>query len=279
MATSQGELEMASGNDYDEGRYLYCIVNSSKKTDFGQMGIEDNLVCTVPFNDISAVVHRCEAKPYKTEDKEKAAEWILAHQYVIDLATKEFGTVIPLTFDTIFNGSDETVKKWLNQEYHQLKALLAKLEGKAEYGVQIFLENDFVNKMIEANEEIQRLKRELENKSSGTAYLFKKKLEKVIRLEKEVSINKHAKELHDQIKKLVDDAKLESTNTQVPEKWRDKEMVLNLACLAHEDKIQNLGNMLGEVNKREGFAVRFTGPWPPYSFVEEITESKTEVSR
>jgi len=274
MATSQGELKMPSENNYDEGRYLYCIVNNSKKTNFGQMGIEDNLVYTVPFNDISAVIHRCEAKPYKTEDKEKAAEWILAHQYVIDLATKEFDTVIPLTFDTIFKGGNETVKKWLSEKYHQLKALLVKLEGKAEYGVQIFLKNDFVNKMIAENEEIQKLKRELENKSNGTAYLFKKKLEKRIHLEKEVFINRYAKELYDQIKKLIDDVELESTNREVPEKWQGKQMILNIACLTHKDKIQNLGNMLGEVNKREGFAVRFTGPWPPYSFVGEIGGSK-----
>jgi len=269
---------MVSEDDYDQGRYLYCIVNSGKKTDFRQMGLEDNLVYTMSSNDIGAVVHRCEAKPYKTEDKEKAAEWILTHQYMIDLATKEFGTVIPLTFNTIFKGDDETVKKWLEEEYHQLKALLIKLERKAEYGVQIFLENDFVNKMIEESEEIQRLKRELKNKSSGAAYLFKKRLEKGIRLEKEMFVNKYASELYDQIKKLVDDVKLESAERQVPEKWRDKQMILNLACLAHKDKIQDLGNMLGEVNKREGFAVRFTGPWPPYSFVGEIGESKTGAS-
>jgi len=265
---------MASENDHEEGRYLYCIVNSGEETDFGQTGIEENLVYTVPFNDIGAVVHRCEAKPYKTEDKEEAAEWILTHQYVIDLATEEFGTVIPLTFDTIFKGDDGTVKKWLSEEHHQLKALLIKLEGKAEYGVQIFLENDFINKMVDESEEVRRLRKELENKSSGAAYLFKKKLEKRIHLEKEVSINKRAKELYDQIKRLVDDVKLESTKREVPEKWKGKEMILNLACLAHKDRVQSLGDMLGEVNKREGFAVRFTGPWPPYSFVGEIRGSK-----
>jgi len=265
---------MASENDYEEGRYLYCIVNSVEETDFGQMGIEGNLVYTVAFNDIGAVVHRCEAKPYKTEDKKKAAEWILTHQYVIDLVTEEFGTVIPLTFDIIFKGGDETVKKWLSEEYHQLKALLVKLEGKAEYRVQFFLESDFVNKMIAESEEIQRLKRDVENKSSGAAYLFKKKLEKRIHLEKELSINKYAKELYDQIKMLVDDLKLDSTKKEVPEKWKGKQMILNLACLAHKDNIRSLGNVLGEVNQRDGFAVRFTGPWPPYSFVGEVGGSK-----
>jgi len=279
MAANRSELEMSSKNDYEEGRYLYCIFSSSEETDFGETGIEGNFVYTVPFNDIGAVVHRCEAKPYKTEDKEKAAEWVLAHQYVVDLATKQFDTVIPLTFDTIFKGDDETLKKWLSEEYRQLKALLLKLEGKAEYGVQIFLENDFVNKMIGGNEEIQRLKEEVKNKSRGAAYLFTKKLEKRIHLEEEASKNKYAKQLYDQIRNLVDEVKAESTKREVPKEWQGKQLILNLACLAHRDKIQSLGNMLGEVNKREGFVVRFTGPWPPYSFVGEIRESKAEVSR
>ncbi|KPV63543.1 MAG: Gas vesicle synthesis protein GvpL/GvpF [Candidatus Bathyarchaeota archaeon BA2] len=261
---------MSSDNSHAEGRYLYCIVNSGKKTSFGQMGIEDSLVYTVLINDIGAVVHRCEAKPYKTEDKEKAGEWILTHQYVIDLATKEFGTVIPLTFDTIFKGDDEIVKQWLREEYRELKTLLEKLDGKAEYGVQIFVEDDFIEKVPEEKEEIQRLRKEIENKPKGVAYLLRKKLERKLELERKALADKHAKNLYDQIKRLVDDVKLDSTKREVPEKWKGKQMILNLACLAHKDNIQSLGNMLGEVNKRDGFAVRFTGPWPPYSFVGEI---------
>jgi hypothetical protein len=240
------------------------------------MGIEDNLVYTVPINDLGVAVHRCEPKPYKTEDKEKAAEWILMHQYVIDLATEEFGTVIPLTFDTIFKGDDETVKQWLREEYHKLKTVLEKLEGKAEYGVQIFVENDFVEKIPEENEEIQRLKKEIENKPKGAAYLLRKKLEGKLELERKALADKHAENLYNQIKKLTYDVKLDSTKKEVPEKWKGKQMILNLTCLAHKDNIQSLGNMLGEVNKRNGFAVRFTGPWPPYSFVEEIGGSKED---
>jgi hypothetical protein len=240
------------------------------------MGIENNLVYTVPIDDIGAVVHRCEAKPYKTKDKEKAGEWILTHQYVIDLATKECGTIIPLTFDTIFKGDDETVKQWLREEYHELKTMLEKLEGKAEYGVQIFVENDFVEKIPEENEEIQRLKKEIEHKPKGTAYLLRKKLEGKLELERKALIDKHANNLYNQIKTLAYDVKLNSTKKEVPEKWKGKQMILNLACLAPKNNIQSLGNMLGEVNKRNGLAVRFTGPWPPYSFVEEIGGSKRE---
>ena len=104
-------VKVSQENCPEEGRYLYCIVNSGKEKDFGQVGVEDSSVYAVAFNDVGAVVHRCEAKPYKTAAKGKAEEWILAHQYVIDLATEEYGTVIPLTFDTIFKGNNETPKK------------------------------------------------------------------------------------------------------------------------------------------------------------------------
>jgi bisphosphoglycerate-dependent phosphoglycerate mutase len=264
---------MASGNNNEEGRYLYCIVNSGKETDFGQMGIEDNIVYTVPLNDIGAVVHRCEAKPYRTEDAKKAQEWILAHQYIVDLTTEEFGTVIPLTFDTILKGGDDKVKQWLREEYNQLKTQLEKLEGKSEYGIQIFLDKDLIKKTVEENEEIQSLRRELERKSEGVAYLFRKKLEKRLEQEKRMFIENHAKTLYNEIKRLVDDVRLESVNREVPEKWKDKQMILNLACLVHKYDVQHLGKMLGEINKKEGF-VWFTGPWPPYSFVGDIMSQK-----
>lgn len=265
---------MASENNYEEGRYLYCIVNSGKKTDFGQMGIEDNIVYTIALNDIGAVVHRCEAELYKTEDKEKAMEWILAHQYVIDMATKELGTVIPLTFDTIFKGGDKTVKQWLHEEYHKLKTMLEELEGKAEYGVQLFVKNDFFEKALEQNEEIQKLKEEIENKPKGAAYLLRKKLDRKLELERRLLADRHAKNLYNEIKKLASDVKFDSAKKEVPEKWKDKQLILNLSCLAHKDNIQKLGNLLGKVNKTDGFAVRFDGPWPPYSFVGKIGKSK-----
>ncbi|MBE3115803.1 GvpL/GvpF family gas vesicle protein [Candidatus Bathyarchaeota archaeon] len=269
---------MSLENNSEEGRYLYCIVSSGNEKDFGKIGVEDSSVYIVAFNDIGAVVHRCEAKPYETATKEKAGKWLLAHQYVVDLATEEFGTVIPLTFDTILKGDNERLKKWLSEEYQQLKDLSTRLEGKAEYGVQIFLENDFVDRLLDNSQEIQDLKKKLETTGSGASYLLKKKLEHGRQLEKQLAIDKYAKDLYTQIEKLVNDVKIGSTSKEVPEKWKGKQMILNVACLAHKDKVENLGNMLGAL-KNEGFAVRFTGPWPPYSFVGQINESKIEGSR
>lgn len=268
---------MTDPKENEEARYLYCLGNGDEKIDFGEVGIEGSRIYTIPFNGIAAVVHRCKTQPYKTEDKEKAAEWVLAHQYVIDLATKEFATVVPLTFDTIFKGDDETVRGWLRENHSELEPLLKKLEGKAEYGVQIFVENNLFNEEIEGKPEIQRLKKEIEKKAKGVAYLLGKNLEKMIRYERNRVEGESAKSISDQIKTLVEDMRIESTKKELPEKWRGKHMILNLSCLAPRDDVQRLGDLLGEINNREGFDVRFTGPWPPYSFVGEIGSREKRV--
>jgi hypothetical protein len=257
-----------SSEDASEGRYIYCIVNSGEETDFGRMGIENSFVYSLTVKDIGAVVHRQNAELYKTEDKEKAADWFLTHQYVVDLATKEFGTVIPLAFNTIFMGNDETVKEWLNRYYSQLKTLLERLRGKEEYEVQIFLDNKFLMKILEEDEEVRRLREEIEkNNFSGTAYLLKKRQEKRLAL-----INYYAEKLYNRVKELADETLLKNVNNEVLKKWQDKLVILNLSLLVHKDKIQNLRNALTDVNKTEGFAVKLSGPWPPYSFVEEIVK-------
>ena len=211
---------MSWKNGFDEGKYLYCIVNRGEKRQFGPVGIEDSSVYTVAFNDMAVVVHSCEARPYSTMIKEKAGEWILAHQYVIDLATEEFGTVIPLTFDTIFKGDDEELRNWLSKEYNQLETLLKKLDGQAEYGVQVFLEAALLDRLAGENDEVRSAEKDLESKSSGIAYLLRKKLEQRKKLEKQIFVDGRAKELLSQIKPLVHDAVLGSTKKKVPEKWK-----------------------------------------------------------
>ena len=103
-------------------------------------------------------------------------------------------------------------------------------------------------------------------------------MERRQQFEKHLIIEKQAKELCAQIQAFVDDVKLGSTKKEVSEKWKDKQMILNMACLMHKDNVERLGRKLSQF-KNEGYAVRFTGPWPPYSFVGQISEPKTEGNR
>jgi len=259
MSSTQAEV--------GEGRYLYCIVSGGGELELGEIGIEDSRVYTVPHGDIAAIVHACQAKPYESKDEERVKRWIFAHQYVIDQATKRFGTVLPFTLDSIVKGDDKVVKDWLDKEHPKFKRELERLKEKSEYTVQIFCDESLLaRKVEEKSDEVRKRREAIKAKPTGTAYLLERRLEGMFKDLVAVEASNYSKKFFEQIRGHVDETKVENPSKRVPEKWMDKLMVLNLSCLVHKDRVEELGNVLGEINKFEGFAVRFTGPWAPFSF-------------
>lgn len=261
--------EVQEAQEIGEGRYLYSIINSGAELSLGDIGIDDNRVYTIPYKDIAAVVHSCQAKPYETKDNEKAKEWIFTHNYVTDQATKKFGTVLPFSFDAIVRGNDDTIKDWLSKSYEKLKQELERVKDKAEYSVQIFCDQGkLVEKIVRSDQELEGLKEKIEKMPKGAAYLFQRRFELKIKDAISAEISKLAGEFGSKIRKHVEEMKVEEKISQVPGKYKDKKLIVTLSCLVHKDRVERLGEVLDEINKREGFAVRFTGPWAPFSFVQ-----------
>jgi len=100
-------------------------------------------------------------------------------------------------------------------------------------------------------------------KSPGMAYMYRQKLEKAVKAEMERLADEWFKEFYGRIKQHTDDIVVEKTKKVD----KDKTMLLNLSCLVAKEKVEGLGEELEKINGLEGFSVRFTGPWPPYSFV------------
>ncbi len=246
--------------------YLYCLAKSKEDSDLGEIGIEKNKVYCITLNGISAVIHNCEEKPYQSEDKEKVEKWLLSHQFVIDAATKKFGTVIPFTFDTMIKSENE-LKKWMEKNTKEFRELLEKLENKAEYLVQIYIYPELFKKQMEKDEEIVKLKEGMEKKQKGMAFMIQQKIDMLIKNKIEMESEKYANKFHEEIKSfgIVKHNDLKNP----PEKYKDKKMILNLSCLIENKKVEECGYYLEKIN-RGGFLVRFSGPWAPFSFVGEI---------
>lgn len=251
------------------GRYLYCVADTKERMSFGKIGIEDSEVYTVPFYDIAAVVHQCKAMPYDTDDGEKAREWILAHLYAIDEVSKRFGMPLPFRFNTIVKGCDDGVTAWLRREYERLKGVLGGINGKAEYGVQIFWDTDTIAEKIMENGEIMDLQRETEGKSKGVAYILQRRIEKVVKTRLVAEAERWREEFYARVSDCVDKVRLVKTKTKT--KGESGELLLDLACLADNNQAEKLGRALQEIIALEGFKARFTGPWAPFNFagVEE----------
>jgi hypothetical protein len=214
-------------------------------------------------------VHSCQAKPYVTGDSKKASEWILSHNYIIDRATGKFGTVLPLSFDVIIVGNDGAVKDWLRKNYERLKIELERVKDRAEYSVQIFYDHDVLAaKLVNRDLGLKVLKAKIEKMPKGSAYLFQRKLEQKVKDVISKDITRLAGEFNSRIKAYVEEVKIEDKPSSVPEKYKGKKLTVALTCFVHKDKVGGLGEVLDEINNREGFLVRFTGPWAPFSFVD-----------
>lgn len=254
------ELKTINGQEKKEGRYVYCVANLDKSVNFGNIGIGNNEVFTISFGEICAVVHKCLAEPYKSDNDEEVKNWVKTHQNVIDKAFEKLGTVIPFSFDVIIKGDNDKILDWLKAENEILKEKIEKIKGKQEFGIQIFWAKEIIsNGILETNEQIKKFKEDIALLSKGRSYFLKLRIEKILKEELEKKADFYFKKFYNSIKEYVEDS--------IVEKIKNKDMLMNLSCLVFENKVKELGAELDKINKTKEFSVRFTGPWPPYSFV------------
>ncbi|HII00336.1 TPA: GvpL/GvpF family gas vesicle protein [Methanosarcinaceae archaeon] len=252
----------------NEGRYLYSVLNRGIDAEFAETGVNSARVYTVIYRDLTAVVHACSDSPGLAAGEGEAMEWILEHIRVVDLMTEKFGTVVPFTFGTIIKGDDEVVSEWLRENYAALKAEISRFEGRAEYSIQIFYEQELLSgEIFKMNPGLQELKGKLTGIPRGIAYLFERQLEHKIAEEIEALISGLAAGYEARIRDCSDSVLSEEKKPGVPEEYEQKKLFVFLACLVQDGKVPELGELLDRINEREGICVRFIGPFAPFSFV------------
>lgn len=253
----------------EKGLYLYCLAQGDKESSLDLKGIGGTPVKTLTHQGLVAVVQECESKPFESQDQKVLADWLLIHQGVVDLASEKYETILPFGFDTIIvstNGKSagDNLNEWLDKESEELKAKLSRLKGKAEFGVQVLWDpNIILPRLKKKDKEMQNLEKEIRSKPEGVAYLLRKKLEELMHTRLEKAADAYFKIFYKQIRGCVENVRVEKTRKEEP----PRQMILNLSCLQNKTETAALGAVLEKIGRIPGFDVRFTGPWPPYSFV------------
>lgn len=261
-------------HDVKDGRYLYCLVQNPGGATLDSQGIEENEVHIIDVDGIGAVVHDC-SRLYDSADIDEIEGWLLTHQEVIDTAAAKFGTPLPFQFDVILEGGDEQVHTWLENNYERISRLLADFADLWEYRVHVLQERSVLEEEIsEEDSRLQELKNQQVQSSEGEAFLVEKQYGQRLQ---EV-IHNYRNELTDDL--LTD---LATIGTQVEEQSAepdaqiitndttdDKAWLARIAVLADQTKETEIGDRLDILADNPGIEVRFTGPWPPYSFTPSL---------
>ncbi|WP_049926883.1 gas vesicle protein GvpL [Halopiger goleimassiliensis] len=269
-------VEAADVPEFEEGRYLYCIVDAEENPDaLETTGVDGEPVSVITADGIGAVVHACDSL-YDSADLAQVRRWLVRHQTVVDEAGRIFGTPIPFQFDTILRGDDEGVREWLRSERETLAHALEALADHWEYRVEVVeIDPPEDETLIEDHDDLRDLADRIEAADEGTAHLLEKRLDQQltdlraarresIAADLEAQLTDVTREVH-----ALERSPTASLSDEI-ETDEDGETVCRFTLLAHEDDEDAIGSILDDVASTDGLEVRFTGPWPPYTFAPEL---------
>lgn len=196
------------------------------------------------------------------------------HEGVLD-EVRALTTVIPMRLCTVYR-SEDSVVEMLRREGAALTEALARLTGKTEWGLKIFVDHAAVERTAkQESDEAGRLDAELENASAGSAYIRRKQLDEVLRAQTDRLLDECVEEAHARLSVLSVEAL--SNPLQRPEAaGHEGQMVLNGVYLLDDDATDEFHATVAGLTDRygsRGFDFEATGPWPPYNFVKSSIEA------
>lgn len=260
---------------FETGRYLYCVVElpETEGTEFSATGVDEENVYVLASGPIGIVVHECDSL-YDTADVDLVRKWLLEHQDVIDAAGEQFDTPIPFQFDTILRGDDERVQTWLERERDTFTSHLNAMAGCWEYRVDVQRDEATVAEELSDDEQLAELDERIAESSAGTSHLLEKQYEQRLETLKQQQRADRTAALIEQLEPIVRDLQKLGQKQAALDTDADTDEGLTretrLALLVHEDRQPDIDDLLDDVAADSGVEIRYTGPWPPYTFTPTI---------
>jgi len=240
-----------------EGRYVYGIIQGSQPATFGKTGIgaAGESVYTVHNGDVAAVVSRTSVFIF-----DPTRENALAHEHVIETVMKTH-TIIPMSFGTVFR-TDQDIKEVLKSIYPSLKDVLKQMSGKLEFGLKVTWDRDrVIEELKRDHEEIHRFHIELTKKHLQSTYFARMQLGRMIDKALAERSADYVREIYDALRSICVASR---DNKPIGDK-----MIMNAAFLIDRNRESDFDNAVNKVAQKfsDRLNFKYTGPWPPYNFV------------
>lgn len=260
-----------------DGRYLYCLVDVTDvdRPTLDTEGIGGAPVSVLAVDGIGAVVHPTEAL-YDSEDSDQVRRWLVSHQRVIDDAAAAFGTPVPFQFDVVIENGDEGVTDWLADNAQTITEALDRYSGLWEYRIHVTWDRATAAEAAsEDDEKLAAIEQRRAESGDGERFLLDKQYDQRL----ETVLREQKARLRDQLTAAVDgavDDLIEHSPAPSVEglssRETDDQWVARIAVLMSKSSETPVGETLDEFAAEPGVEIRFTGPWPPYSFTTEFFE-------
>jgi gas vesicle protein GvpL/GvpF len=237
------------------GKYVYCVIEAGDPFKFGPIGIgaEPSEVYTVHYRNLAAVVSDA---PLEVLDSTR--ENVLAHERVNETVMREH-TVIPMSFGTIFKTREDIVEL-LRSAAEAFGDVLNKMQNKLEFGLKVLWDRDQAIRELESeDDDIGRLKKEISGQK-GPTYFARMQYGRLVDSALQTRSERYVAEILDELRDV-------SVASRINKSIGDK-MIMNAAFLISRDRETAFDAKVKSIASRfDRLTFKYTGPWPPYNFV------------
>ncbi|MEX2179981.1 MAG: GvpL/GvpF family gas vesicle protein [Gemmatimonadaceae bacterium] len=259
--------------------YAYGVVRNGFDASQSPSGIEGAPVGLIRGATLSALVSRLPAGAYGAAAIERDSgdvAWLSpraqAHDGVLTWA-QEYGGVIPLPMFSLW-AADDSVTSMLAERSAELTASFDRVRDADEFGLRIHRQDAVMREAIgELDDEIGVLQREAERAPPGQRYLLERKLVERTKAATRRASRRLAGEVFDDLRAASREA-VSRPLAPLAGAPPDITLVLNGAFLVERARLAEFRRAVGAHIERcrpLGLTFDFTGPWPPYHFVDSST--------
>jgi hypothetical protein len=261
----------------NELAYVYAIVPASLDVSNAPSGIDERPVVLEPSDGLAALVSYVDASQYEPasiEARTSDVVWLgpraRAHDRVHTWAS-DAGALVPLAMFTLFRDRESVQQMMLRRRSDLERALALSAEGR-ELGVRVFRRTADVERALATwNSRVQSLEQDIAAATPGQQYLLKRQLE-ATRAEE---ARRLSAETAQQVMETLAAQSLHNVRIPVPaagdRQTTAGEAILDAAFFVAHDRIDAfraaMTSVIAEWEPR-GFRFEFSGPWPPYHFVQ-----------
>ena len=196
----------------------------------------------------------------------------MRHEKVVEHFARR-ASVVPLRFGTIYL-ERESVRQMLAQRGSELHAIIERLRGREEWGVNALCDRRILVETITSlSLRLRELSEQAASASPGQSYLMRKKIEAMRVDEARIEIKRVAAKIESELSALSDGtARLRELNDESGE---HNDLVAKFAFLVARtgfDEFRAAAERLAQEHAPAGFRLELTGPWPAYNFAATLAE-------
>ena len=256
---------MGSQAEVPRAKYLYAIVEALAEhpgRDHGPDGLNGRAAYFIPRGRVAAVVTDVPETKFRPERRHLAA-----HHQVLKCLMDEGRAVLPVSFGVVVEDT-RAVRKILSLNEDAFCDQLERVAGKVEMGLRVVWDVPNVFQyIVEIHPELRALRERLFRGGGEPAQDEKIALGRSFQQLLEEDRAAH----FETVRQVLEEGGFEVKENEP----RDESEVMNLACLIGGDDQDTFEEAVLEAAKLfdDNYAFDYSGPWPPYNFVDVALET------